>query len=154
MVVVVVVVQTMLLNNLSMAIPAQNPSQGLAIQLPTTPTNAGTTMITTTGQMTHQTANQPTPVKGHSNQTTIMKGVTISPQQNTLSTQANKTNASTNATKTQQQHHQLQSNNTTNGKGNGKNHQQLKTSVDEEYRRWKSITNDNDRIKHFPCLDK
>nr|XP_027200115.1 mediator of RNA polymerase II transcription subunit 23-like [Dermatophagoides pteronyssinus] len=29
------------------------------------------------------------------------------------------------------------------------NHQQLKTSVDEEYRRWKSITNDNDRIKHF-----
>ncbi|XP_075587755.1 uncharacterized protein LOC124494140 isoform X1 [Dermatophagoides farinae] len=99
---------TMLLNNLSMAIPAQNPSQGLAIQLPTTPTNAGTTMITTTGQMTHQTANQPTPVKGHSNQTTIMKGVTISPQQNTLSTQANKTNASTNATKTQQQHHHQQ----------------------------------------------
>ena len=99
---------TMLLNNLSMAIPAQNPSQGLAIQLPTTPTNAGTTMITTTGQMTHQTANQPTPVKGHSNQTTIMKGVTISPQQNTLSTQANKTNASTNATKTQQHHHQQQ----------------------------------------------
>lgn len=29
------------------------------------------------------------------------------------------------------------------------NHAQLKKSVDEEYRRWKSITNDNDRIKHF-----
>nr|XP_027204121.1 uncharacterized protein LOC113797867 isoform X2 [Dermatophagoides pteronyssinus] len=95
---------TMLLNNLSMAIPTQNPGQGLAIQLPTTPTNGGT-MITTTGQMTHQAANQPTPVKGQSNQTTIMKGVTISPQQNTIATQSNKGNASTNATKTQQQHH-------------------------------------------------
>lgn len=29
------------------------------------------------------------------------------------------------------------------------NHSQLKKSVDEEYRRWKSITNENDLIKHF-----
>ncbi|OTF71446.1 hypothetical protein BLA29_006438 [Euroglyphus maynei] len=57
---------TMLLNNLSMNIPTQNPGQGLAIQLPATPTNAGT-MITTTGQMTHQAANQSTPVKEYDN---------------------------------------------------------------------------------------
>ncbi|UXI16125.1 protein O-glucosyltransferase 1-like [Sarcoptes scabiei] len=96
--------QPMLFNNLTMTIPAQNAGQSLAIQLPNT-ANSGGTMI---AQQIAQSSNPTTPIKSNQNHPqTIVKGLTISPQQQSVTnTKANSNNKTIQSPTTQQQQSQ------------------------------------------------